>query len=120
MGGRNGGAISINPLNAAGRARSSTRRHGAVHGTEFIMTTLSPLTSSLLQMLGAGGGSSSGTANAAVASVLGQVQAAKGAGATTAEALRQTLVTLSSQNGTANSSSVQTYNAKGLLNQVQA
>ncbi|HEX8964068.1 MAG TPA: hypothetical protein VF801_13785 [Rhodocyclaceae bacterium] len=81
------------------------------------MTTVSSTSSALLQSLAANGSaSSSGTEN----SLLAALGSAPDAAATTDNGLLQTLVTLSSANGASGASAVQTYNAQGLLNQVQA
>ncbi len=81
------------------------------------MTTVSSTSSALLQALAANGNSLSGATESSLLSALGSAQ---GTAATTDNGLLQTLVSLSSANGAADGSSVQTYNAQGLLNQVQA
>jgi hypothetical protein len=80
------------------------------------MTTVSPASSSLLQALANNGNASSGTANSLL-DALGNAQGVAGA---TGDELLQTLVTLTSANGASDGSAVQTYNAQGLLNRIQA
>lgn len=86
------------------------------------MTKLSPLSASLLQMLTAGGKTSSGTAQAAAQSALEHLQGASATPGTASDnpLQTQTQVTLSSRNGATDSSAVTTYNAKGLLNRIQS
>ncbi|HEX8986471.1 MAG TPA: hypothetical protein VF816_00800 [Rhodocyclaceae bacterium] len=80
------------------------------------MTLTSLTASSLLQTLADSGGSSA-SLDGSLLSALGQTSQA--AGAATSDPLLQTLVTLSSQNPSS-TAAVQTYNAKGLLDQVEA
>lgn len=81
------------------------------------MTTVSPLSSSLLQALANNGNASSGATESSLLAALGNAQDTS---ATTSNELLQTLVTLTSANASSSDGSSQTYNAQGLLNRIQA